>query len=470
MTSDGPTADRLRQYLCELKPEARTLLIRGLERSLVRGEEVEGGDLVLQELRKSLRAAQETQPRYGNAARLFFAPVEPFLIDDSGERNHPGRISRTSLDPLWTWIKRDLLPEEAKIYAEQAILALQADKTLDADYLAHGFQDRVSVAIAAAFAEAEGDDRASRRLIAQIGTPRAQHDAACLMHILKSRDALATLAGHLPGLITDLSGVRLDECKALVDLMSDRVRDVTPYALLTVMNRLGTPWQLIRLATKAAGGDSIKRIAQTPYAAAVTIVLADLGRLTHELRAELKSGSRVAVAALLKIIHDTARGLRTELDMPADSAWGRELAELRGQISGLLKSEIDAMPGRVRRLLRPRPSSEIRANSVLDPIDVTETEALIDFVGACRHYAAELALNEMSQRAYANLQHDLDGGSGTLLDALRQCGEQERSFRLSQIDALTRFCGKVFGADYAAMLTKAAEVAAASDARGPRAA
>ncbi|MGI8527798.1 MAG: hypothetical protein ACR2K5_16825, partial [Pseudolabrys sp.] len=441
----------------------------GLERSLVRGEEVEGGDIVLQELRKTLRASREAAPRYGNAARLFFEPVEPFLVDDGGERDHPGRITRASLDALWTWIRRDLLPDEAKTYSEEVVRVLQAEKTLDAQFLAHGFQDRASVAIGAALADAR-DDRAHRRLIAQIGTPRAQDDAVCLMRVLQSRDALATMAAHLPGLIPDLSGVKLDQAKALIDLMSDRVRDAFPYALLSVMNRLVMPWQLIRLATKAAGGDSIKRIAQTPYALAVTIVLSELGRMARELRDDLKAGGCVGVGALLKIIHDTARGLRTELDLPADSAWGRELAELRSQISDILKSEIEAMPGRVRRLLRPRPSSEIRANSVLDAGDVAETEALIDFVGACRHYAAELALNEISQRCYSNLQHDLDGGSGALLDALRHSGDNDRSFRLSQLDALARFCGKVFGADYAAMLNKAAEVAAAPDSRGPRAA
>ena len=34
------------------------------------------------------------------------------------------------------------------------------------------------------------------------------------------------------------------------------------------------------------------------------------------------------------------------------------------------------MPGRVRRLLRLRPSREIRRNSVLDPNEVAEVEAL----------------------------------------------------------------------------------------------
>jgi hypothetical protein len=47
-----------------------------------------------------------------------------------------------------------------------------------------------------------------------------------------------------------------------------------------------------------------------------------------------------------------------------------------------------------------------------------------------------------------------------LIDALRHSGETDRSFRQSRADAAVRFCRKTFGADYAAMLTKAAELAA----------
>ena len=158
------------------------------------------------------------------------------------------------------------------------------------------------------------------------------------------------------------------------------------YALLMVMSRLAAPWQLIRLGIKAAGSDTAARVAETHYGVAVTIVLADLERMVGELRDDLRSGRGVAVAALLKTIHDSARGLRTELDLPIDSTWGRALAALRAQIADLLRSEIESMPGRVRRLLRPRPSTEIRPNSVLDPDEVAETEALVEFVGACRYF------------------------------------------------------------------------------------
>ena len=126
------------------------------------------------------------------------------------------------------------------------------------------------------------------------------------------------------------------------------------------------------------------------------------------------------------------------------------------------------MPGRIRFLLRPRSASEIAGASALDPGDVAETEVLIETVNACRTYANELAMNEMTLRAHNDLQQYLDGGTGALLEALRHAGDVERPFRQSQVDAAVRFCGKVFGNEYASLLTKAAEIAAGSERRTAR--
>ena len=66
----------------------------------------------------------------------------------------------------------------------------------------------------------------------------------------------------------------------------------------------------------------------------------------------------------------------------------------------------------------------------------------------------------MTLRTYGELQHYLDTGMQSLLDSLRQAGDAERRFVQSQVDAAVRFCAKVFGADYASVLTRAAEIAA----------
>ena len=457
------TIERLRQFLCELSPKARSLLIGELERCVLRGEDIAGVDLVLQELRRVVRDQRQGAPRVSTAARLFFKPLEPFMVDDRGDHNHPHRIARSSLEALWTWIKRDLLPDETKTLSDQISDALLTNDQAKAEYLARRFQDRVVAALETHFVRAVSDERLRRRLLSQVGTPRASEDIDTLRWALKGRDRLMDLAGHLPLRIGNLTGAELDKCKSLVDGVSAQDRELFPYALLTVMHRMAAPWQLVRLGTKAAGSDMAARVSESPFGLTVTIVVADLERMVGELRDELHTGRGVAVSALLKTIHDSARGLRTELDLPISCTWARALGVIRGKISDLLRAEIESMPGRVRQLLRPRPSAEISANSVLDPEQVTDIEALVEFVGSCRYFANELAVSEMTQRAFAELQQFLDTGMQALLDGVRHAGPADRSFRQSQADAAVRLCDKVFGRDYAALMGKAAEVAGAKD-------
>jgi hypothetical protein len=462
------TIERLRHYLRELPPQARALLISEFERSLLRGDEGAGTDLVLQELRRVVRDQREGSPRIGHCARLFFRAVEPFLVDDQVDHQHPGRIARDSLEMLWTWVRRDLLPEEAKVLTDEVGKALLAGDEPRAEQLTCAFQDRVAAAIEAVFEAGAADARLHRRTLAQIGTPRASDDATTLKCVLAGRDALAELAGHLPLRIVNFADDQFEEYRALIEKTAAANGELLLYALLLVMSRLAAPWQVIRLGIAQAGCDTAARVAETKYGIAVTIVLAELERLVGELRNDLGGGGGVAVGALLKTIHDCARGLRSELDLPVDSTWGRALAAQRAHIADILRAEIEAAPGRVRRLLRARPSSEIKANSILDPDEVAETEALVGFVGTCRSFANELAINEMTQRTYNEIQYTLDTGTRALLDGLRHAGEVDRSFRQSQVDAAVRFCAKVFGAEYAALLTKAAEVASAAERKTAR--
>jgi hypothetical protein len=462
--ASAETLDRLRQYLSELSPQARALLIGEFERNFLGGNEAAGTDLVLHQLRGIVREQRDGAPRIGHCARLFFKPLEPFLVDDRADHHrHPGRIARGALEMLWTWIRRDLLPDEAKNLADEVTDAMLAGDTARAEDLTRAFQDKAAVAIGEALAAGAEDDRFRRRLLAHIGTARASEDATTLKCVLTGRDALAKLANQLPARIANLTNGQFDECKVLIEEVSAQNGELFLYALLMVMSRLTAPWQVIRFGINAAASDFAARVAETHYGVAVIIVLAELERLIGELHDDLRSGRGVAVGALLKTIHDTARGLRTELDLPIDSTWGRALAASRAQTADLLRAQIELAPGRVRRLLRPRPSSEIRANSVLNPDDVAETEALLEFVGNCRLFAGELELNEMTQRTFSAIQQYLDGATRALLDGLRHAGEADRNFRRSQVDATTRFCAKVFGQDYAALLTRAADVAGAAD-------
>jgi hypothetical protein len=113
----------------------------------------------------------------------------------------------------------------------------------------------------------------------------------------------------------------------------------------------------------------------------------------------------------------------------------------------------------VRRLLRQRSDKDINAGAKLDATEVDETAALIDFVAVCRNYASELAINEVTLRAYSDLQHYVESATESLVESLRSGDARIRAFRQLQTETAIRFCESIFGHEYAALMTKAAEVA-----------
>jgi hypothetical protein len=455
------SVERLRAYLQDLKPEARAMLLGRLARGSGKGQTLPGGDLVLAALRRALGDGSGMKERY-LPERMFFAPLEPFLID-ADDPPCAGRVSRAVLQPLWQWIGRDLMPAEAAAYVRD-FAACADDK--ERTHIVRSFQDLFVRRSQDAIVAAAANENAYRRFAGQLATPRPLDDLRAVAVLLKARDPLAAIGARLPPHIRNLADEPLASVKSLLDSPLARPAEVFVYALALVLRRLVAPWQLVRLAVKAADSDIAERIFGTPYAPAVTVVLGEVGRMVAALRRDIKRGQFSPASARLKALHDTVRMLRTEVDLSGDSPWSRELAGLRTAASQLLKAEIEPAPGRVRRLLRQPPAHETSPAAPLDAADVAETEALLEFVHACRHYASELAINEVALRVHADIETFLDTSTSLLLDALRAAKPAERAFRASQADAAARFAGKIFGPGYASLLAKAADVARKAERAG----
>src|SRR5262249_21470169 len=146
-------------------------------------EEVPAAEFILEELRRDLpRPSPRPSPppsptsvldRLGPPARMFFAPLEPFLVDDSPEHAHRRRIARAALQPAWQWICRDLMPADAKASCDQTARVLLTTDRGTSERLARAFQDQVVERIRDAVADVQNDAKARQRLAAQVGTPRA---------------------------------------------------------------------------------------------------------------------------------------------------------------------------------------------------------------------------------------------------------------------------------------------------------
>jgi hypothetical protein len=287
--------------------------------------------------------------------------------------------------------------------------------------------------------------------------------------ILQARDAIDTFNGRLPAQFRLFAESQIALVSAALNVATLQTPQLLPFALSLVMQRLSAPWQIIRLAIKMAASDDEIRVAATPYGVAVSIALHELSYLAAVLRTDIRRGQFDNVAELLKTLHDGVRGLRTELDLRTDSTWGKQLTSIRAEISNALQSEIDSVPGRVRRILRQRADKDISVGSRVDSTEVDEAAALIDFVAVCRIYASELAINEVTLRTYSDLQQYVEQSTEALVQSLRSGDHKTRPYRQMQVQAAIRFCELLFGHDYASLMSRAADNAVTGERKSSRA-
>jgi hypothetical protein len=456
------STERLKEYLAQLPPQSQALLMREFERAIERGEDATVANFVLEQLRKIVRGTdpeEEARPRTEDPARLLFRPLEPFLVE-SNFPLRPGQIRRTALLPVWQWLIREGAPDQVLEF-ETALSGAS-----DIEPAVRKFQAAAADAICKIAALAPGDDR---RALARVGPPNVIENMLPIGSILQAREAMDGLDGRLPNHLRVFGDSQIASVGAALNVPALQTPQMLPFALSLVMQRLAAPWQIIRLAIKMAASDDEIRVAATPYGIAVTIALHDLSFLVARLRTDIKRGHFENVAEHLKILHDGVRGLRTELDLRNDSSWGRQLTSIRADISNTLQSEIDSVPGRVRRLLRQRPDKDISTAPKIDAGEVEETAALIDFVAVCRTYASELAINEVTLRTYSDLQQYVEQSTEALVQSLRNGDTKSRGYRQMQVNAAIRFCDVLFGHDYASLMSRAAENAMTVERKSSRA-
>ena len=404
---------RLKAYLAQLPPSAQLMLMRGFERALANGEDAAVAMLVLDQLRAIARdSAINTAPRFNDPARQLFTALEPFLVNTAGGSTlvRPGQIRRSSLSRIWTWFANDALPVETQAFVAALSAAEEAGDGEAADRAIREFQHKAAQLIVAG-APAEGGGHDPSRNVAKVGPPELAEDLNSIGAVFAHRDALDALVHRLPATIRDLDEGQVENLLATLQVPPLVNPHVLPMALILVGKRLGAHWQLIRLAIAHARSDDSQRIASSPFKVGVTMALDNVVGIVGQLMDDLKRGKLDDVSDRMKIVHDAVRGLRTEIDIRSESPWGRQLSAIRTTIANSLKSEIESVPGRVRRILRQRPDKEISPSARVDPADVTEVAALIDFVGVCRNYASELAINELTLRAYSDLQNYLENAT-----------------------------------------------------------
>ena len=347
-------ADRIQEFLQRLTPLTRNCLLTELERLETSEGEMPGTGEILAKLRAEFRKDGSTQNRIGMPSRYFFAPLEPLLVNGAPEHANSGLIQRGSLAAIWEWISRDLLRTMASDYIKKIDELTLANNQKQAVQVATTFQIKVVKSLENVLGSPDGAEQTRKKLAAYTASRSAYDDLTKMQAVLRERDALAKFNEALPAAIQKFDDARVAKITALLDAFGKKHADVIPFALALVAKRLKTPWQLARLATKAASSKNAADVAATPYAIAVSMVLDRLEDSRATLRVALRNNRVLVAKEILTEIYDTEYALQVRIDQLEQSDWGVRLEVLMTSITALVEAEVALFPDNVGHVLGSR--------------------------------------------------------------------------------------------------------------------
>lgn len=346
--------DRIQEFLQRLTPLTRGNLLTELERLEICGDEMPGSAEILAKLRAEFRRDGSTQGRPANPARYFFAPLEQLLVDGAPEHANTGRIQRGSLAAIWEWTCRDLLPTMARDYIKKIEESIATDNPREARQVASTFQTKVVKYLENTLGTPEGANQTRAKLATYTASPVVYGDLTKILRVLRAREALAKFDEALPASIAKFDDGRVFKITALLDALGTKHADAIPFGLTMVAERLKTPWQLIRLATKAAPTKNAPDIAATPYAIAISMVLDRLEDKRVALRFALKTERVFVAKQILTEIYDMEYALQVRIDLLDQSDWGERLRILMSEIAALVEAEVNRFPDEIHHILGSR--------------------------------------------------------------------------------------------------------------------
>jgi hypothetical protein len=347
-------AERIQEFLLRLTPPTRFSLMTELERLETCDSEVPGSAEVLAKLRAEFRRDGSNQNRINHPQRYFFAPLEPLLIDGAPEHANSGRIQRGSLPSIWEWINRDLLPTMARDYVRKIDELAAANNQREAQRVAVTFQTKVVKSLENTLGSAGSADQIRTKLATYTASRAVYGDLTKMLCVLRASDALVKFNNALPVKIEKFNDERIAKITALLDEFGKNHTEAVPFALALVAKRLTTPWQLIRLAIKAAPSPNATDVAATPYAIAIAMTLDRLDDKRWALRTALRANRILVAKEILIEIYDIEYALQNSIELLDESAWGERLRTLTQAVAALVEEEVSRFPDNIGHILGSR--------------------------------------------------------------------------------------------------------------------
>jgi len=453
MANARAVSHKVKAYLEALSPEACSMLLRGLEAGKHRSDADPQYAIILNAARALARGDESDVPRKNLLRRVFFNPASAFLGSDPLPPKQKSVIARSSLDAIWTWFERDVLPSAF----EPALSTLEQVDEIDEKILAElatALRNEVTPVAHQHITDIWQSPEGRQRLAAQLGGERVLEDLVDLLEVFERREHLDGLQNSLPAVL-DVANLDDDGSPiAAVQRFIAAHPDDATWAAVMVATRALTPRVIPVMVVKLAGSDKIKNIWNSPFKSFIDVFMHELERQIEVYRhLAISRGEISELAQCIQRYHDFMRALEVEIDLDAANPWQERMTELVRHMSAAISDQIKQTPGDIRRALR-------LANGYAEAAGGPDTHAMADAerglrqLKAARDAVDDLAINELVSNCWRTCEQTLEILTANAIDSLKTATGEECAAWGDIVDCGICLSEIMFGEDYAVLLRR----------------
>lgn len=264
-------------FLANLTPAAAGELLRAIEADGPNGGRLDPNGLIAGRLKALMDPVPEMSADLKELLlREFSNPFEDLLTDRASSDKQRGRIARNSIEQVWTWLTRDLMPEKLPKLAADIKSARDAEDEAGAREKSGVMYGLVADTLAGVFSKLQPNTMAYMRLAGHVGGNAVLEDAREMMVACSLADHIMSFRASLPDTIRD---VRAEDGAAYIQAYKEFDNKTGGYGwlgLLSLLRRFENPADIVWLTARIVGSNADTDLRADPAGLACECLMHDM--------------------------------------------------------------------------------------------------------------------------------------------------------------------------------------------------
>jgi hypothetical protein len=402
---------------------------------------------ILEGLRPVLR--REHYDRRPTPLRLFCRPFQDLLTCQPRKVKQKAVIARGTLVPVWNWVSLTLIPDETQAYVADTKVHVLKKKLDDAVARAAQFWPIAAEAISKALSTEAGRQAAQKSL----GDVFAVDDAAEMALLLAAGPAIEQLSVLLPLPVAVFHEQLVWEVREIYTQLTQTNPDAASYVPVITMNRLGKPWEALRLPLLVTRHTDEILIAQTDMGVVGEILFARMEMLKESIQATrhpLFNAEKLMEE--VKTFADLSSNITREIELKRQGEWGKRLLAERVEIGKVMENFMDRAPREISAAL---PMHKAIGADFSKPISAEKREMALRYarlVSGSRNFAAAASFAAKQRATCDDLGALLKRYNEDLVKALKS--DPHNEIATAQFHLCTELTALLFSEEEAELLRR----------------